>query len=57
MTYQVVEAQTAGQLQESVQALIDEGWEPQGGVAVAIDPHSYAAAPSWYCQAMIRSSA
>jgi hypothetical protein len=54
MTYTVVEAQSAEQLQEQVQALLNEGWQPQGGIAVAIA--DYAGVPSWYYQAMIRRS-
>jgi hypothetical protein len=50
MNYHLVEAQSAAQLQENVQSLIDEGWEPLGGVAVA----TYGAGLWWYYQAMIR---
>jgi hypothetical protein len=49
MTYLVVEAQSAKELQEKVQKYITEGWEPVGGIAVAkgwMEP--------WrYCQAMV----
>jgi hypothetical protein len=50
MTYSIVESQSADELQEKVQALISEGWQPQGGIAVA----TYAAGVWWYYQAMVR---
>jgi len=50
MSYHVVEAQSAVQLQENVQSLIDQGWEPLGGISVA----TYAAGAWWYYQAMIK---
>jgi hypothetical protein len=49
MRYQIVEATTVQELQEKVQHLIWEGWEPQGGVSVA----TYGAGSWWYYQAMI----
>ena len=49
MTYLVVEAQSAKELQEKVQKYITEGWEPVGGIAVAKGRWV-----SWrYCQAMV----
>lgn len=50
MKYLVVEAASADELQSDVQAYIDEGWEPLGGLAVA----TYGAGTWWYYQAMIR---
>jgi hypothetical protein len=49
MSYHVVEAGSAAELQQKVQELIDAGWEPQGGLSVA----TYAAGAWWYYQAMI----
>jgi len=51
MTYHIVEAQSAAQLQEKVQELIDQGWQPQGGISVA----TYAAGTWWYYQAMVKA--
>jgi hypothetical protein len=50
MQYFVVEAQSAKSLQEQVQNLLDQGWEPHGGMSVA----TYAAGTWWYFQALIR---
>jgi hypothetical protein len=50
MTYAIVEAQSAEDLQQKVQTLMDEGWEPQGGLSVG----TYAAGVWWYYQAMVR---
>jgi len=33
--YEVVEAKSAGQLKVKVQTMIDNGWEPLGGISVA----------------------
>ena len=53
MKYVVVDAQSAAELQKKVQALIDQGWEPLGGVSIA-----YAAVGSmWYAQAVVRPPA
>ncbi len=50
MRYMVVEEESAEDLQEKVQALIDEGWEPQGGISVATN-----SALSWYYyQALVK---
>lgn len=49
MRYLIVEATSATELQEEVQRYIDEGWELQGGVAVA----TYGALQWWYYQAMV----
>jgi hypothetical protein len=51
MTYHIVEAQSATQLQEKVQELIDQGWQPKGGISVA----TYAAGTWWYYQAMVKA--
>jgi hypothetical protein len=53
MKYVVVEAQSADELQHKVQALIDQGWEPQGGVSVA----THSAGVWWYFQAMVQRRA
>lgn len=50
MKYLIVEATSAGVLQEKVQQYIDEGWEPLGGLSVA----TYAAGAWWYYQALIK---
>jgi Domain of unknown function (DUF1737) len=49
MKYRVVEAQSASELQKKVQKLIQDGWEPQGGLSVA----TYAAGAWWYYQAVV----
>jgi hypothetical protein len=49
MQYHLVEAQSAEDLERLVQEKINEGWEPQGGVAVA----TYGVGSWWYYQAMI----
>ena len=51
MTYHLVEAKSAAQLQDKVQSLIEKGWQPQGGVCVA----TYAAGAWWYYQAMVKA--
>jgi len=33
MKYQIIEASSASELEKNVRREIDEGWEPQGGVA------------------------
>lgn len=50
MEYVVIEAQSADELQQKVQAQIEQGWEPLGGLAVA----TYGAGAWWYYQSMIR---
>lgn len=50
MRYTVVEAQSAGDLRRKVQELIDQGWEPLGGLSVA----TYAAGAWWYFQALVQ---
>ena len=50
MLYVVVEAQGASELQQKVQALLAQGWEPQGGVSVA----THSAGAWWYFQAVVR---
>jgi hypothetical protein len=53
MEYQVVEAHGDVQkLQVAVNELIQDGWEPQGGVAVGYSPQSMT---WWYYQAMVRT--
>ena len=47
--YVLVEANSADELQRKVQEATREGWEPQGGVAVA----TYGALSWWYYQAMV----
>lgn len=49
MRYTVVEATSARELARKVQDLIDQGWEPQGGVSVA----TYALGVWWYFQALM----
>jgi Domain of unknown function (DUF1737) len=50
MKYLVVEADSAEALQAKVQHYIGEGWEPLGGLSVAVSPNS---GSWWYYQAMI----
>jgi hypothetical protein len=52
MEYVLVEAESAKDLTRKVQELIDAGWEPQGGVAVA----THSVGSWWYFQAMVRTS-
>jgi hypothetical protein len=49
MRYQIVEASSAQELQQKVQDLINDGWEPLGGLSVA----TYGAGAWWYYQAMV----
>lgn len=52
MEYKIVEAKdNAGNLEDAVNELILEGWQPVGGIAVGYSPQSY---NWWYYQAMIR---
>jgi len=50
MRYLTVEATSAQVLQEKVQQHLDEGWEPLGGLSVAM----YGAGAWWYYQALIK---
>ena len=50
MRYTILEAGSIAELARQVQQLIDEGWEPQGGVSAA----SNQALVWWYYQAMVR---
>ena len=50
MEYKIVEAHYAATLARLVNELISEGWEPQGGVAIAFDSSNNAV----YTQALIR---
>ena len=49
MSYLIVEAQSAEELQTKVQEHLDAGWEPLGGLSVA----TYGAGTWWYYQALI----
>jgi|GEM_PF-930816 len=49
MSYNIVEANSVADLQKAVQALLEQGWELQGGVSVA----TYGAGSWWYYQAMV----
>lgn len=49
MRYVVVEERSAEDLQNKVQAMIDDGWEPLGGLSVA----THSAGAWWYFQAMV----
>ena len=37
MTYNILTARTAAKLVELVQAAIEQGWQPAGGVSVALE--------------------
>lgn len=50
MQYRLVEESSATSLEQTVNALIADGWIPTGGVAVA----TYGAGTWWYFQAMVR---
>lgn len=50
-SYKVVEASSHTELTSLVDAQIASGWEPQGGVAVAVNPRTYG---WWYYQALTR---
>lgn len=50
MRYTIVEEDDIEKLEKKVQALIDEGWEPQGVVSAM----TYAVGTSWYYQALIK---
>jgi hypothetical protein len=50
MEYTLVEAESAEELRRKVLALVEEGWEPQGGVSVA----THGVGSWWYFQAMVR---
>jgi Domain of unknown function (DUF1737) len=50
MRYIILEAGDVKELTRQVQELIDQGWEPQGGVSAA----SNQTMVWWYYQAMIR---
>ncbi len=52
MTYIIIEARSASELQEKVQEHVNAGWEPLGGLAVA----TYGAGTWYYYQAMISES-
>jgi hypothetical protein len=49
MSYSIIEAQSIEELQSRVQELIEKGWEPAGGIAVA----THGIMSWWYYQAMI----
>lgn len=51
MEYKILEADTLQGLESAVYALIQEGWYPQGGVAVAPETLDFSA---FYVQAMAR---
>lgn len=50
--YQIVESSEADRLVPLVQSAIKQGWEPIGGVAVALGGSEY---PDVWAQAMIRT--
>jgi len=50
MKYRIAEANSAHDLQKKVQQLIEQGWEPLGGLSVA----TYGAGMWWYYQALIK---
>ena len=54
MAYKLIEAEGgAAQLQDAVNKLIQEGWQPLGGVAVVCSPTM---GGWWYYQAMVKNS-
>ena len=50
MRHKVVEADSPVELQRKVQELIDQGWEPLGGLSVA----TYGVGRWWYFQALVQ---
>lgn len=52
MHYQICEAKSATALMEKVRHLLEKGWKPTGGVAVA---NSNSTGGWWYYQALVHT--
>lgn len=54
MNYRIVENRFAYDLAQSVERYIKQGWEPLGGVAVAVVPEGIMGPIVMYYQAVVR---
>jgi len=54
--YMIAQASSAKELEEKVTRLLEEGWEPLGGISISVSKtqnEEYAIWVEWWAQAMV----